>query len=363
MREVMNKFMQILYTLLSVAVLWACDGRDSDRTDQSYPLDAFSVKVGESWYHAVMDQENRTASFGSLKNGNAITDVRYTLQNAEATISPDPKEFIGKWSESQPVTVTVNGTETTYFIVFPDWDESSLDLLFVDEFDVDGEPDPEKWTLCEKGNVDWNNQMSQSYGQAYVKDGNLVLVGEKKDGEYLAGGIKTQDKFSFTYGRVECRARIPQHPDGAFPAIWMMPQKYIYQGWPACGEIDIMEHVGCVPTEVSSSIHCKSYYHAIGTQKTAAKKIATVMDEFHVYALEWTEEYIKTYVDGVQLFYYNPDNYSEGRTANTWPFNKPFELKLNLAWGGDWGGMYGVDESCLPATYEIDYVRVFQKAE
>lgn len=162
----MNKFMQILYTLLSVAVLWACDGRDSDRTDQSYPLDAFSVKVGESWYHAVMDQENRTASFGSLKNGNAITDVRYTLQNAEATISPDPKEFIGKWSESQPVTVTVNGTETTYFIVFPDWDESSLDLLFVDEFDVDGEPDPEKWTLCEKGDVDWNNQMSQSYGQA-----------------------------------------------------------------------------------------------------------------------------------------------------------------------------------------------------
>ena len=113
----------------------------------------------------------------------------------------------------------------------------------------------------------------------------------------------------------------------------------------------------------NASIHCKSYYHAIGTQKTAAKKIATVMDEFHVYALEWTEEYIKTYVDGVQLFYYNPDNYSEGRTANTWPFNKPFELKLNLAWGGDWGGMYGVDESCLPATYEIDYVRVFQKAE
>jgi beta-glucanase (GH16 family) len=122
-----------------------------------------------------------------------------------------------------------------------------------------------------------------------------------------------------------------------------------------------MEHVGCVPTEVSSSIHCKSYYHAIGTQKTAARKIPGVMDEFHTYALEWTPEYIKTYVDGKQLFYYNPDDYSQGRNANTWPFNKPFELKLNLAWGGDWGGMMGVDESCLPATYEIDYVRVFQK--
>ena len=74
-----------------------------------------------------------------------------------------------------------------------------------------------------------------------------------------------------------------------------------------------------------------------------------------------TPEYIKTYVDGKQLFYYNPEDYSQGRNANTWPFDKPFELKLNLAWGGDWGGMYGVDESCLPATYEIDYVRVFQK--
>ena len=85
------------------------------------------------------------------------------------------------------------------------------------------------------------------------------------------------------------------------------------------------------------------------------------MDEFHVYALEWTPEYIKTYVDGELLFHYNPDNYSKGRNADTWPFNKPFQLKLNLAWGGDWGGMYGVDESCLPATFEIDYVRVFQK--
>ena len=84
------------------------------------------------------------------------------------------------------------------------------------------------------------------------------------------------------------------------------------------------------------------------------------MDEFHTYALEWTPEYIKNYVDGVQLFYYNPDNYPKGRNADTWPFNKPFQLKLNLAWGGDWGGMYCVDESCLPATFEIDYVRVFQ---
>jgi beta-glucanase (GH16 family) len=164
----------------------------------------------------------------------------------------------------------------------------------------------------------------------------------------------------WTYGYFEARLKLPKGK-GTWPAFWMMPTTW--SGWPDGGEIDIMEHVGCVPTEVSSSIHCKAYYHAINTQKTAAKKIASVMDEFHTYALEWTPEYIKTYVDGVQLFYYNPDNYPKGRNADTWPFNKPFQLKLNLAWGGDWGGMYGVDESCLPATFEIDYVRVFQIPE
>ena len=356
----MNKFMQILYTLLSVAVLWACDGRDSYRTGQSYPLDAFSVKVGESWYHAVMDQENRTASFGSLKNGNAITDVRYTLQNAEATISPDPKEFIGKWSESQPVTVTVNGTETTYFIVFPDWDESSLDLMFVDEFDVDGEPDPEKWTLCEKGNVDWNNQMSQSYGQAYVKDGNLVLVGEKKDGEYLAGGIKTQGKFSFTYGRVECRARIPQHPDGAFPAIWMMPQKYIYQGWPACGEIDIMEHIRQEP-HVHQTIHTQ-YRNNLGNEAGTTKQTPCNYWDYNVYAVEWRPDYLEFYVNDVLTFRYENMHLPNEAEVMQWPFGdgSEFYIILNMGLGdeGTWAGP--MDDANLPAVMEIDWIKVYR---
>ena len=113
--------------------------------------------------------------------------------------------------------------------------------------------------------------------------------------------------------------------------------------------------------EVSSSIHCQAYYHAINTQKTAARHLDGATEEFHVYALEWTEECVRTYVDGVLLLEYNPDDYPLGRNEDTWPFHKAFGLKLNLAWGGDWGGYKGVDESCLPQTFEIDYVRVFQK--
>ena len=238
-------------------------------------------------------------------------------------------------------------------------------LVWRDEFNDPSltMPDTKEWWY-ETAEPGWVNNELQTYvaGRtgdivtADVSDGTLKIRAIKSGNRVYSARVNTRKNW--TYGYFEARLKLPKGK-GTWPAFWMMPS--VWSGWPDGGEIDIMEHVGCVPTEVSSSIHCKSYYHAIGTQKTAARKIATVMDEFHTYALEWTPEYIKTYVDGQLLFNYNPDDYPQGRNANTWPFNKPFELKLNLAWGGDWGGMYGVDESCLPATYEIDYVRVFQK--
>lgn len=98
--------------------------------------------------------------------------------------------------------------------------------------------------------------------------------------------------------------------------------------------------------------------HMIGTQKGAQKTISGAETQFHIYAVEWTADYIKGFVDGEEYFRFNNDG---AGNKETWPFNVPFYLKLNLAWGGDWGGAQGVDESKLPATYEIDYVRVYQK--
>lgn len=238
-------------------------------------------------------------------------------------------------------------------------------LVWQDEFNesTNGLPLESKWWY-ETAEPGWVNNELQTYIAGRKGD---IVTADVSDGTLKIRAIKVADRVysarvntteGWTYGYFEARLKLPEGK-GTWPAYWMMPT--VWSGWPDGGEIDIMEHVGCVPTEVSSSIHCKEYYHAIGTQKTAARKIKTVMEEFHIYALEWTEEYIKTYVDGELLFEYNPDKYPAGRNERTWPFNKPFEIKLNLAWGGDWGGMYGVDESCLPATYEIDYVRVFQK--
>ena len=162
---------------------------------------------------------------------------------------------------------------------------------------------------------------------------------------------------SWTYGYFEARLKLPVGK-GTWPAFWMMPKNFT--AWPDDGEIDIMEEVGYRPNYVSSSVHTKAYYHSIGTQKTAERLVATAQSEFHVYAVEWTADFVKGYIDGEKYFEFLNDHMN---SKNTWPFNTPFYLKLNLAWGGNWGGAQGVDESALPTTYEIDYVRVFQKCK
>jgi beta-glucanase (GH16 family) len=186
-----------------------------------------------------------------------------------------------------------------------------------------------------------------------VTDGKLKIIAKKVGNQVLS--IRMNTRQSWKYGYFEARLKLPKGK-GTWPAFWMLPKNFT--AWPDDGEIDIMEEVGYNANYVSSSIHCKAYNHSIGTQKTKEILLSTAQTEFHVYALEWTEDYIKTFVDGKELFYFANDKTGN---KNTWPFNAPFYLKLNLAWGGNWGGAQGVDESVLPATYEIDYVRVFQK--
>lgn len=221
-------------------------------------------------------------------------------------------------------------------------------------------PNMDEWWY-ETAEPGWVNNELQRYISGFsgtdtcsvISDGTLKIIAKKKGNEIISARINT-DK-SWTYGYFEARLKLPQGK-GTWPAFWMMPKNY--KAWPDDGEIDIMEEVGYRPNYVSSSIHCKAYYHSIGTQKTGEQYVATAESDFHVYALEWTEDYIKGFVDGKCHFTFNNDKKGN---KDTWPFDAPFYLKLNLAWGGDWGGAQGVDESKLPATYEIDYVRVFQK--
>ena len=187
-----------------------------------------------------------------------------------------------------------------------------------------------------------------------LRDGKLRITALKENGKVYSGRVYAKVKSGWAYGYIEASIKLPKGK-GTWPAFWMMPVNF--RSWPADGEIDIMEEVGYHPDYVSSSLHANAHVHSNGTQVTHEMYCRGAEGEFHKYAIEWTHENITTYVDGkLQLSYNN-----RGLGRDDWPYDDPFYVIFNLAWGGDWGGAQGVDENALPATMEVDYIRVFQK--
>lgn len=350
-----------LCAIICAASLLSCDKAEARNDSTAYPLASFAVQSGNSWYYANIDQQEKVVSIGGITDLDAIRSASYQLGASDASLSPDPMSPEFEWNESQTFTVTCNGVSTEYELVFTALDnEHQMKLIFSEEFDKDGIPDTDKWVLCPKGDPDWCNQMSESYDQAYVKDGNLILVAEKKDGQYLAGGIKTQGKFGFTFGKVECRAKLTRHPDGAFPAIWMMPQKSLYEGWPNCGEIDIMEHIKQEP-HVHQTIHTH-YRNNLGYMDGTTALTPCDYEDYVIYAVEWTPEKLTFYVDGKETFTYNNMHLSDEAEKMQWPYGEGSEyyLILNMGLGDDgtWAGP--INDADLPAVMEIDWIRVYQ---
>lgn len=289
-------------------------------------------------------------------------NVKITAERNDAYEARTTELVVKSGTSRKTVAVTQAQASVESDIIVPE----GYKLVWNDEFNAGSEtgahslPDAAKWWY-ETGDGGWGNNEIENYipasrGQdtcAMVSKGTLKITAKKTGGEVLSVRMNTSE--SWTYGWFEAKLKLPSGK-GTWPAFWMMPKNFT--AWPLDGEIDIMEEVGYNPDYVSSSIHCMAYNHSIGTQKTAQKYLAGSQTRFHVYALEWTKDCIKTYVDGTLLFTFKNDGKKD---YDTWPFSNPFYLKLNLAWGGNWGGAQGVDESCLPAVYEVDYVRVFQK--
>ncbi|QCK14468.1 glycoside hydrolase family 16 protein [Mangrovivirga cuniculi] len=240
-------------------------------------------------------------------------------------------------------------------------------LVWHDEFDYTGSPDPEKWdydlgdgcpTLC-----GWGNSELQYYTKnkenVRVEDDNLIIeVHKNRDDEkvkYSSARIKTKNKGDWKYGMIEVRAKLPRGK-GTWPAIWMLPTNWKYGNWPASGEIDIMEHVGYDHGNVHGTVHTTAYNHNKGTQRGDSLLVETVSNEFHDYAVKWGPEKIEFMVDGkVYNTFENENNGSE-----TWPFDQEFHLILNVAVGGNWGGKHGIDDSVWPQKMIVDYVRVYE---
>ncbi len=236
-------------------------------------------------------------------------------------------------------------------------------LSWSDEFNKSGLPDSSKWSY-NTGGHGWGNNELQYYTEndtlnAKVEAGVLKIIARKQireNRQYTSARLITKNKAEFTYGKIEVSAKLPAGR-GTWPAIWMLGKNRTEVGWPLCGEIDIMEHVGFNKDSVFGTIHTEAYNHMKRTQKGKGIFISNPYSEFHKYSIEWSPEKIDFMVDGKV---YNTI-LNEHLTEKEWPFDQPFYLILNIAVGGSWGGQKGIDENIFPAVMEIDYVRVFQK--
>ncbi|MDL2215035.1 glycoside hydrolase family 16 protein [Dysgonomonas sp. OttesenSCG-928-M03] len=239
-------------------------------------------------------------------------------------------------------------------------------LVWSDEFDDTSNNLPGDNWWFETGNHGWGNNELQNYVDrtvgndtvAKIKDGILTITALKTDipyqgSDYISARMNTSQ--SWKYGYFEMKAKMPTGR-GTWAAFWMLPKDFTE--WPLDGEIDIMEYVGYKPNITHSTIHTSTYNHKEHTEKSGEKSIQNAQTDFHIYALEWTEDEITGYVDGKSYFSFKNDKKSNKKT---WPFAVPFYVKLNLAVGGNWGGVEGIDTNIFPAHYEIDYVRVYQK--
>ncbi len=240
-------------------------------------------------------------------------------------------------------------------------------LVWSDEFNYEGIPDTTKWNydlgdgcpnVCGWGNHELEYYTNDT-NNVRVEKGNLIVEVRKENKlgkEYTSARIVSRNKGDWTYGRFEIRAKIPRGK-GTWPAIWMLSTDWIYGGWPASGEVDIMEHVGFDPGIIHGTIHTETYNHRKQTQKEGKISVADAQDAFHIYIVDWTKDKMQFYVDDKL---YHTVTRDPKDTFKEWPFDQRFHLIMNIAVGGDWGGAQGVDPNIWPQQMLVDYVRVYQ---
>jgi beta-glucanase (GH16 family) len=280
------------------------------------------------------DYDYGNGVFQTVASGSV--NYRYTASGTY-TVNVIAKSASGQ-TISKSISVTVSVTQS---------------LVFADEFDTPGSPDPSKWGF-DIGAGGWGNAELQHYtnrvDNAVVSGGTLKIIAKAENfsgSAYTSARLLTKDKFSFKYGKVEVKAKLPVGT-GTWPAIWMLGNNINTVSWPACGEIDIMEHKGSEPNKIYATLHHPG--HSGGNGDGSTITITNAATAFHIYTAEWTATSIKFSVDNI-LFYTFTNSASL-------PFNQNFFLILNVAMGGTFGGP--VDPAFSSSMMEIDYVRVYQ---
>lgn len=340
----------------------------SDRNQWGYWVD----NIYGLWFQPIQeDMEIRIGYPTDGVKGNSIEDnyVYYNfIGNPDAT-RPDVSD-LGNINIGTSDNSEIDGWELSWN------DEFNGDSLDLNNWNYDTgyfiDDDPDKWG--------WGNNELEYYTDSekniYVKDGNLNItalyepttfpeIDSNRVAEYSSGKITTKDKFAFTYGRIDFRAKLPKG-SGLWPALWMLPNDDVYGGWASSGEIDVMEARGRLPEASSGAIHFGGGWPSntnIGGDYYF-KDGESIDSDYHVYSAVWEEDNIKWYVDGECFFKATKEQwYSLGNLENdNAPFDQDFYIIMNLAVGGWFDGGVTPNEGDIPATMQVDYVRVY-KAE
>ena len=361
---------------MSAILLVSCSSGDgSDNTPpESTEIIPTALNLEISIVNADTSNPNGDGSGKVVFSATAMDANRYkfvTGSGTEIESTTGTAEFTYELEGTNTYAVTVfaysitNNSASKFESINVYVEPRPLQLVWSDEFDVDGAISSSNWTPEVVPPIDgsWHNGEKQHYtdrlDNAYVSDGTLKIVAKKETytfqsntKEYTSARINTQDKLEFTYGRIDVRAKLPSG-DGTWPAIWTLGANIGDVSWPVCGEIDIMEHWGYNPGIVSSATHNEACSGGCANVGVGESNLSDYATEFHEYSVIWTENELNFLIDGEFKYRYKPTP----MTDENWPYNADQFIILNIAMGGSW---FSIDPDFTEATMEIDYVRVYQ---
>lgn len=351
----LKKMMQYnLVVVLIVQLLTACGGSD-DADSQGVTPSNLVINHTIVGADAANLNGNGSGEVNFVVSANDATSYRILIEGQTINSTTGVFSYTFNQLGTNSYTIYVSAYNGTRFIsgnksitVY-----KAPTLVWSDEFNTDGAPSSSKW-VYETGAGGWGNNELQYYTsrpENVIVQGGVLKINLKKEvyngSNYTSARIITKDKYSFKYGRVDIRAKLPAG-GGTWPALWMLGDNISSVGWPACGEIDIMEHIGNDLNKIHGTLHHPG--HSGGNADSGTVIIPNVTTQFHVYSIDWTAETIRFYVDD-QLYY------TFGNNSGV-PFNSNFFFIFNCAMGGNFGG--AVDPNFTAASMEVDYVRVYQ---